>query len=184
MNPAELTARLEQALRTPLAQLVMEAHRKSALANPNASKQAVMLAAAGSYSIEGGIVAGIATLGGAHGPVLLARRAIYSTDEVNNLVLKRERVPGWGNSFYPHGDPAWVPVRNYLAEHHPGHIARLDNLTGVIGKRIQPNAAAYTAVAAEVLEMPYGTELLLFLMGRLPAWVALGRDAIVQERKR
>jgi citrate synthase len=91
------------------------------------------------------------------------------------------KIPGWGNSFYPNTlDPAWRNMDALIRAEHSKEAKRLDEITDLIRsvKRrvIFPNAAAYTAIVAELLELEMGVEAVLFIAGRLPAWAELYND--------
>lgn len=163
-----------------LGKAVLEAHSKAALDNQNQSSVAVQLAAAAGVPFHQAVAAALATLGGLHGPVTQARRVIFyrHRDEIVRAIESGLRIPGWGNSFHKDGtDPAWLEVEQVLSVEHPEHWQQLHRITLMLKKYggvvLYPNAAAFTAVAAEVLGSPLGTELSLFLVGRVGAWAEL-----------
>jgi citrate synthase len=118
------------------------------------------------------------TLGGPiHGPTKEARELIYGweSEEIREALNDGHRLPGWGNAFFKDStDPAWAEVEALLREKYEEHAAKLDTITelieGVKGKKFYPNAAAYTAVTAHIIGLPLGLEIMLVILGRLPAW--------------
>lgn len=163
-------------LEAPLVRAVLDAHATAARDNQNVSRVACEIAKAGSGDLVKGVIAALATLGQAHGPIAQAREVIFRGDPAA-LLDDGERVPGWGNSFFrDRVDPAWHRVEQLIRADHPAEATDLDEITSLLhkrGKRIWPNAAAFTAVAAEVSGMPPGTEAALFIAGRLPVWAGL-----------
>ena len=86
-------------------------------------------------------------------------------------------IPGWGNGFHSGLDPIWQDVSETVAKHYPETTKRLETVTDAIerarGKRVQPNAAAFTAILAEVTNIASGAESALFVSFRMRAWQAL-----------
>jgi citrate synthase len=159
---------------------VLTAHKTAALENENVSSVALSLAASVKTAFPQSVAAALQTLGGpVHGPTKEARELIYawSAEDVQEALNDGHRLPGWGNSFHrDQVDPAWHDVDKMLRENYEEHAARLDNITELIsevkGKVLFPNAAAYTAVTAHIIGLPLGLEIMLLIIGRLPAWAA------------
>ena len=152
-------------------------HQSAALANNNASSGALVNAAACGAKLESAVASALLTLGDVHGPVAASRKLLYST--INTVIVKKledeELLPGWGNSFYKKSiDPSFVPLDHLIRDQYHEHRDRLDKVAELIfkvtGKTLYPNAAAFTAICAELLSMARGTEVLLFIACRLPAW--------------
>ncbi len=163
--------RLTDAQKLELLAVVLDAHDRSAWQNANLSSLAIQLGREGAGDFGKAVACALMTLGVRHGPVTAARRAIYHGERTGG------RIPGWGNSFHKHEiDPAWQTCADYLKAHYPIHHDALAKVTLELeerGKRLHPNAAAFTAAAAQILGIPEGVELVLFLMGRLPTWALL-----------
>lgn len=153
-----------------LVSALFAAHREAAIANDNASKLCVQQAWGGSGRFENAIIAGMATIGALHAPLSQARELWEGGD------IPHGRIPGFGNSFYPH-DPAFNRVALALQRKHQSAIARLDMLSRQVqtglGKTLWPNAAMYTAIVASICEVPRGLESALFALARIPAWAEL-----------
>lgn len=150
-------------------------HQEAARSNSNASSAAIRHVAACGGSFDTAVASALLTLGFKHAPITAARRLIY--DETEEWVVERleggEKIPGWGNSFFNKGiDPAFKPLDRYLRSYRT--TDRLDLVSETIfkvtGKTLFPNAAAYSAVCAEIVNLPRGTESSLFISCRLPVW--------------
>lgn len=136
-------------------------------------------------SMEKAFIAGITTLGDTHGPVSQARRVLFAEENgrVEEHLGAGGLIPGWGNSFFkgPDGDPAWKAVRQHLQTHHPEKWDVVDDVTHrihrVTGRELAPNAAAYTAVASDILEAPWGGEVALVVEARIPTWARKYHEA-------
>ena len=145
-----------------LLRLVIEAHQKSAR-NNNASTAAAVNAFHGSDDFNNAVIGAVASLGRRHGPITEARKVIRFGNHW-------DICPGFGNSFFPDGDPAWVPVENYIKEHFPNVALRVDELNREYAPKVKPNAALWTAVTCELLDIPWGFESMIFILARIPIW--------------
>ena len=166
-------------LTTELSALLVRAHHRAAVSNPNLSSTALIQAAQAGQPFTQCVQAAIATLGELHGPVVQARALIYKSTDWREFgkggMFWNRRCPGWGHGLYrDQVDPAFHAVAAFIGDHYPEHHERLEAVTGALesalGRKLYPNAAAFTAVVAEILSVPRGTEVALFLQGRLAAW--------------
>lgn len=164
---------------------LFRAHSNAAIKNEsNLSNQAVALAAQGSQSFCQSVIAGLATLGKSHAPVTEARRLLYQTTipDIDKMIASGKRIPGWGNSFYKESlDESWVEFDALLKAEHPAHHHTLETITALLashGKKLWPNAAAYTAVTAQIIELPWGTELQLVIVPRVYVWAEIYAKAM------
>lgn len=156
---------------------LFEGHRAAARDNDNLSKILCAEACRGGLSFPQGTIAALASMGGVHAPVTQARVVYASMGDreiVAGLAMGR-RVPGFGNSFHKADiDPAWLGFYNEICRKRiPSAGARLDHLAWLLekaGHDLAPNAAAFTAVAADAIGLPWGVESLLVIMPRLPVW--------------
>lgn len=162
-----------------LMMLALDAHRLAAW-NDNASSLAFRVASMSSGDFLHGVVAALMTLGKRHAPVEEARHMIYvaGQEEMRELVESGEKVPGWGNSFYKDSiDPAFSEVDAWIRKEQPDHAKILDEKTEMVRelteKDLYPNAASYTAICAEILGLPAGLAVLLFVQGRLGSWAQM-----------
>jgi citrate synthase len=157
---------------------VLKAHKTAALENENVSSVALSLAASVQTAFPQSVAAALQTLGGpVHGPTKEAREMIYGwkAEDMFEALNDGQRLPGWGNAFHKEAiDPAWNEVDALLRSNYEEHAARLDNITELISevrsRKLFPNAAAYTAVTAHIIGLPLGLEIMLLILGRLPAW--------------
>lgn len=171
-----------------LVEALFAAHREAATANDNASKLCVQQAWGGSGRFENAIIAGMATIGALHAP-LVAARDLWEDHErykrISGMLTSGERIPGFGNAFHPMGDPAFRPVWDVICE--GGHTGRYHTQWRTAFEMIQayaygrnhstndciPNAALLTAIVASICEVPIGLEPALFALARIPAWAEL-----------
>lgn len=168
---------MPKAAQEKLLSTLFASHEEAAVAQQNISMVSVALSAQGGGDFTKAMANGILTLGGAHGPTTRAREVIYQMGwtELAGKIKDGLIVPGYGNSFHKDGiDPAFEPLRKLLEDAYADHYKKLSETTEFVrkqtGKNLHPNPAAFTAVCAEILGVPYGVELLLVLMARLPAW--------------
>jgi len=160
-----------------LLQTLLDAHRSAATANPNASKQLAITAFAGSGNLASAIIAGMSCIGGLHAPLTQAR-TIYRSATYASIRAHIDRIPGFGNSFYPDSsDPSFHSVEMLLAARYPKELARIGQLTEWIGLPLHPNAALYTAAVCEILGLPDGIEPMLFAIARIPVWAKAAIDS-------
>jgi citrate synthase len=168
--PSKLTIKLSGTKDDTLLNLLVEAHAKAASDNANGSAQVAHIATSGSGDFSKGLIAALATTGGAHAPLAAARKVWkYGIPEGVEI------VPGFGNSFYKDKiDPAFVPLTTYIRDQYNSHFQDLVHLKGNVyrytRKNLQPNAAILTAVVCDILEIPEGMEILVFLLARAPVW--------------
>jgi hypothetical protein len=164
-----------------LVEALFAAHREAAIANDNASKLCVQQAWGGSGRFENAIIAGMATIGALHAP-LRAARELWEHGEPPSRV---DKWPGFGNSFWSAGDPAFRRVDSALRHdswdgRYVAEVCRLIDLcakfecaTGCDSDEVAPNAALYTAIVASICEVPRGLESALFALARIPAWAEM-----------
>jgi hypothetical protein len=149
---------------------VFRAHQKAAKDNPNVSSQVVQAATFGSSLFRQGVMAAIGTMGVRHAPIGDARWGLMKG-------WTGPWIPGWGNSFHKGKiDPAWDEPARLLSVDFPDWQKKLDAITNDLhakGKMVYPNAAAFSAIACELVQLPWGLEDLFFLLPRLPIWAQL-----------
>lgn len=163
-----------------LVSALFAAHREAAIANDNASKLCVQQAYGGSGRFENAIIAGMATIGALHAPLVAARELWESwyAEEFRWDDLTGGRVPGFGNSFHEHGDPAFRRVVDVLDAKYPFEAGKLRELVDYVCRctrnhQLRINAAMLTAVVASFCEVPRGLESALFALARIPAWAEM-----------
>lgn len=158
---------------------VCEAHYVSATENDNVSSAAVRLVRSGNPGQPmAAIAAAVLTVGQRHGPVDDAR-AMWrmDDDELRALRDSGATVAGFGNAFWKDDiDPAWNPVRDILTSLFPEEAKRLEAKAAIMQEKstkLHPNPGCFTAIACEVGGIPQGRSHLLYLFGRIPAWMCL-----------
>ena len=161
-----------------LLELLAEAHYASAM-RANGSREALLLAAAGSGEYTKGLVAALSTIGGVHGPLVQTYNLLVDIDPVGEaagMVLGRRKVPGWGNSFVRgEHDPLWHRVETALRDVNPELRRVIVDITKQLhfhGKFVFPNPSAYTAATAIAVGLPRELTPYLFVAPRLHAWTA------------
>jgi citrate synthase len=86
-----------------------------------------------------------------------------------------ERLPGFGHRLYPNSDPRAVALLSLLAEAYPASPvlmladAVIREATAVAGGA--PTIDFVLAVLEHTLQLPYGTGLTLFAIGRTAGWI-------------
>lgn len=160
-----------------LARVVVTAQQRAARDQRNVSSVFLVNCAAQGVPFHQALIGALSTLGGRHGPVTAARRSLY--DGGAEVHLERcERVPGFGSEVYDEaGDPNWHEVEKLVRERFPKDFDRIEQVKGLIqqsrGVTVCANAAGYTAVLAERLDVPRGTEDAVFIHACLPVWSEL-----------
>ncbi len=152
-------------------------HQQSTLHNNNASSAALANAASCGAKFEHALASALLTFGEKHGPTTAARDLIYmdTDEEIIDKLENGEVLPGFGNSFHKKSiDPAFVPLDHLIREEYSLDSELLDRVAKLIfkvkGKSLYPNPAAYTAVCSQLVGMARGTEIMLVIACRLPAW--------------
>jgi citrate synthase len=124
------------------------------------------------------VLAGLAALGGVkHGEAFLREvEAASDTRAVISGRLRRgERIPGFGHSLYPEGDPRGAGLLRLTAEAYPDSPA-VELSGAVAGELLQmmdvrPTVDFALATVARVLGLPAGGAVALFGLGRTVGWI-------------
>lgn len=158
-----------------LIDLLFEAHEKAAR-RANLSATAIKQGAQAGVPFTQAIIAGLATLGGSHGPVERTYD-FYNEPDIAMAVYRcfaaGQKVPGFGSSFRKDDDPQWAHVKAWFEKHRPdlaGLIRCARCALKVHGKDLAPNPASYTALTAIALGIPRDIASWLFVSARLSAW--------------
>lgn len=153
------------------------AHMNSALNNDNVSSSVIQQMARVHKTFGEAIAAAILTLGNVHGPVPQARQILYYTADklLIQSITEGYIVPGFGNSFYKDSiDPAWEEFEALLIKEFPERAERISEVSAMIseakGRKIYPNPAAFTATVADLINLPFETEVGLVVNSRMQAW--------------
>lgn len=130
------------------------------------------------------VLAGLAALGGVKhgGEIELVEaflREVEDTGEARAVISGRlrrgERIPGFGHSLYPEGDPRGAGLLRLTAEAYPESPAVAlceavaGEVLGLMGER--PTVDFALATLARVLGLPAGGAVALFALGRTVGWI-------------
>lgn len=152
----------------------MAAHFKASAKNSNnGSKISFQLALGGSNNLISSICAGLLSTGYRHAPIMQARDFIFhSNEKAEHGII----YPGFGHSIYKDCiDPSFNTVVEEIRKNYPSvweSVERRNSeLNEINGITIFPNAAAITAAAAEIFEIPPPLEIMLFITPRVTEWI-------------
>lgn len=130
------------------------------------------------------VIAGLAALQGFKHGGNTARVEAYlnevgTPERIASVTAERlrrgERIPGFGHSLYPNGDPRARTLLALLVETHPGAPevvfveAMGEQVSALIGQ--QPNVDFALAALARAAHLPRGAPLTLFALGRAVGWI-------------
>jgi len=150
----------------------------------NASSFAARIAAATDAPPYAVVMAGLATLqgrkhGGNTALVEVLFDEITEPDRVHTVIANRlrrgERIPGFGHKLYPDGDPRAKYLLQLLKQHYPESRAvvlandTIEKVAEVID--YLPNIDFASVTLTRALNLPDGTALALFALGRTVGWI-------------
>jgi citrate synthase len=130
------------------------------------------------------VLAGLAALGGVKhgGEIELVEAFLREVDGVGDAqavisgrLRRGERIPGFGHSLYPEGDPRGAGLLRVVAGAYPESIAVA--LSGTVAGEMlhlmgeRPNVDFALATVARALELPPGGAIALFALGRTVGWI-------------
>jgi citrate synthase len=141
------------------------------IASTGASPYAVVLGALGALTgpKHGGETNGVETL----------LSDALRTGQVERAIAERlqrgERIPGFGHPLYPEGDPRAIHILDAIeasryGRHSEPAIRVGREIAELIGHR--PNVDFALGLVSTILELPTGSGLGIFLVGRSVGWVA------------
>jgi citrate synthase len=130
------------------------------------------------------VLAGLAALGGVkHGGEIELVEAFLREVEaagdaravISGRLRRGERIPGFGHSLYPEGDPRGAGLLRLTAGAYPESVAVALCAT-VAGEMLQvmderPTVDFALATVARTLELPQGAAVALFALGRTVGWI-------------
>jgi hypothetical protein len=153
---------------------LLRAHDETAAANPNGSIMVAHTVYKASGSMVNALAAAALCQGHLHAPIEAARDLLRegdnAADDAQSMIEYGVRVPGFGNSFYPDGDPCFAKVESMLREQHPELTDIIDNIRECNPKLPPANAAMWTAAVLEALRMPIGIGPAIFIAARVRPW--------------
>jgi citrate synthase len=129
-------------------------------------------------------MAGLATLQGRkHGGNTALVEALFDEigepGRVHTVIANRlrsgERIPGFGHKLYPDGDPRAKCLLGLLVQHYPASpaVVLANAIIAKVAEVIDyaPNIDFASVTMTRVLNLPDGTALALFALGRTVGWV-------------
>jgi len=130
------------------------------------------------------VLAGLAALGGVRhgGQIELVEAFLREVEAVGNAraaisgrLRRGERIPGFGHSLYPEGDPRAAGLLRLTAEAHPESQAVALSST-VVGETLElmeerPTVDLALVTVARALGLPPGGATALFALGRTIGWI-------------
>lgn len=148
------------------------------------------------------VLAGLAALGGVKhgGEIELVEaflREVEDTGDARAVISGRlrrgERIPGFGHSLYPEGDPRGAALLRLTAEAYPEgpavalHEAVAGEVLHLMGEL--PTVDFALATVSRVLGLPSGGALALFALGRTVGWIGHAieqyqSDSLIRPRAR
>jgi citrate synthase len=142
------------------------------------------------------VIAGLAALegtkhGGATARVDALWRELRRARDVRGTLAERlrrgEPIDGFGHPLYPDGDPRAALLLDMLPKSKELTFARTlaDSVESVLGDK--PNLDFALVAVEHVLDLPRGSALALFAIGRTIGWIAhaieqYGQDAMIRPR--
>ena len=148
------------------------------------------------------VLAGLAALGGVKhgGEIELVEAFLREVEDagdaravISGRLRRGERIPGFGHSLYPEGDPRGAGLLRLTAEAHPESpaVALCGAVAGevlhLMGER--PTVDFALATVSRALGLPAGGAVALFALGRTVGWIGHAieqyqSDSLIRPRAR
>jgi citrate synthase len=130
------------------------------------------------------VLAGLAALGGVKhgGEIELVQAFLREVEDagdaravISGRLRRGERIPGFGHSLYPEGDPRGAGLLRLTARAYPesGAVALSDTVAGEMLRLMDehPTVDFALATVARTLALPPGGAVALFALGRTVGWI-------------
>jgi citrate synthase len=148
------------------------------------------------------VLAGLAALGGVKhgGEIELVEAFLREVEDagdarvvISGRLRRGERIPGFGHSLYPEGDPRGAGLLRLVAEAHPESpaFALCEDVAGEVLSLMdeRPTVDFALATVARVLGLPAGGAVALFALGRTVGWIGHAieqyqSDSLIRPRAR
>src|ERR671912_374840 len=130
------------------------------------------------------VLAGLAALGGVKhgGEIELVEAFLREVDAaedaravISGRLRRGERIPGFGHSLYPEGDPRGAGLLSLTARAYPESVAVVlsDTVAGEMLRLMDehPTVDFALATVARTLALPPGGAVALFALGRAVGWI-------------
>jgi citrate synthase len=150
----------------------------------NASSFAARVVASAGSTPYAAVLAGLAALQGVkHGGYTERIKALFneagSAKKIREVMASRlqrgESIPGFGHIIYPKGDPRGRVLLDMLGEHYPNSPelaftnAAIEAAQDLIGEA--PTMDVALVALSRILNLPDGSALTLFALGRTIGWI-------------
>jgi citrate synthase len=161
----------------------------------NASSFTARVVASTEATLYAVVLAGLTAIGGfKHGGMTEQAtaflRELGEPSRVRLVIAERlrrgERLPGFGHRLYPDSDPRAVALLSLLAEAYPTSPALalvhtvIREATAIISGA--PSIDFALAALEHILQLPYGTGLTLFAIGRTAGWIGHALEQYQSQR--
>jgi citrate synthase len=130
------------------------------------------------------VLAGLAALGGVKhgGEIELVQAFLREVEDagdaravISGRLRRGERIPGFGHSLYPEGDPRGAGLLRLTARAYPESVAVVlsDTVAGEMLRLMDehPTVDFALATVARTLALPPGGAVALFALGRTVGWI-------------
>ncbi|MCD6053828.1 MAG: Citrate synthase [Rubrobacteraceae bacterium] len=130
------------------------------------------------------VLAGLAALGGVKhgGEIELVQAFLREVEDagdaravISGRLRRGERIPGFGHSLYPEGDPRGAGLLSLTARAYPESVAVVlsDTVAGEMLRLMDehPTVDFALATVARTLALPPGGAVALFALGRTVGWI-------------
>jgi citrate synthase len=130
------------------------------------------------------VLAGLAALGGVKhgGEIELVQAFLREVEDagdaravISGRLRRGERIPGFGHSLYPEGDPRGAGLLRLTARAYPesGAVVLSDTVAGQMLRLMDehPTVDFALATVARTLALPPGGAVALFALGRTVGWI-------------
>src|SRR5918993_4260848 len=128
------------------------------------------------------VLAGLAALGGIKhgGEIELVEAFLREVEDagdaravISGRLRRGERIPGFGHSLYPEGDPRGAGLLRLTAEAYPESVTLSCSVAGEMLRLMEerPTIDFALATVARTLELPPGGAVALFALGRTVGWI-------------
>jgi citrate synthase len=148
------------------------------------------------------VLAGLAALGGVKhgGEIELVQAFLREVEDagdaravISGRLRRGERIPGFGHSLYPEGDPRGAGLLRLTARAYPESVAVVlsDTVAGEMLRLMDehPTLDFALATVARTLALPPGGAVALFALGRTVGWIGHAieqyrSDSLIRPRAR
>ncbi|MDQ7034749.1 MAG: citrate synthase, partial [Anaerolineae bacterium] len=167
----------------------------------NSSSFAARVVASAGSTPYAAVLAGLSALqgikhGGSTARIEAFLNEIYAAEKMRDTIAARLRrgdvVPGFGHKLYPDGDPRAQLILDLLNRHYDTpELQRINAAIAAVKDLVgdSPNVDTTLVMMARILNLPQGSPLALFALGRTIGWIGHAieqyeRDRLIRPRAR